>query len=56
MTSKGQEKEDRKSKRSQNIQNIPGTRNLSRDGIEDMCFKASFSMHAKKITQHEYII
>jgi hypothetical protein len=56
MTSKGQEKEDRKSKRSQNIQNIPGTRNLSRDGIEDVCLKAPFSMHAKKITQHEYII
>jgi hypothetical protein len=31
------EKDDRKSKRSKNVQSTPGTRNVNRDGIEDVC-------------------
>jgi len=42
------EEDGRKNKRSQNTQNIPGTRNFKRHGIEDVCFKADYSMKTKK--------
>jgi len=38
------EEEGRKSNKSQNTQNIPGTRNFNSHGIEDMGLKADYSV------------
>jgi len=54
------EKKDRKRKRSQNTENIPGTRNLSSSGImiEDACLKPPYTMNAtvREVSRYSYII
>jgi len=42
------EKEDRKGKRFQNTENIPGMRNISKSRIEHVYFKAPYAMNDTK--------
>jgi len=43
------EEDGRSSKKIQNTQNIPGTRNGNSHGIGDLCLKADYSMKNKNV-------